>query len=388
MSKKNPQSKTLFAQLYSRIGKRNSEKLFVEFQNKESLSPQFRFSFVLAVAIATLTHLTTILMLTLGILIILFGNFSVTSIILGAFLLLTGWFLFPKMGKFPEKVALREEFPTLFQTVFAISEKLQTRPVDAIILDGSFNASFSTVGWKRKKVLTLGLPLISILSPQEFVALLGHELAHDIHGDPMRGLYIGSAIDSLSRWHALFTPARMGYIRRGCVAAFTNYVANTLMAILSIFPWILAYLLSHLLWRESQRAEYLADRLSAEVGGKQAALSMLRKLYFQPTFVNVVKKITLLEKPRPFFEFFKDEIANMPEENYVRLVKMAQKEVEDFGTMHPPLPYRVKVMESLSDNATGFILPSAQYEVILQETKKLQGQIQKVLKEQYERSIS
>lgn len=388
MYKKNPQSKTLFSQLYARIGKRNSEKLLAEFQNKEHLSPKISLSLVLAFTIATLTHLMTIMMFILGTLIILFGNFSVPSIVLGACLLLTGWFLFPKMEKFPKKVALREDFPTLFQTVFAISEKLQTQPVDAIILDRNFNASFGTAGWKRKKVLTLGLPLISILSPQEFVALLGHELAHDINGDPMRGRYIGTAIDSLSRWHALFMPSRMGYIRRGCVAAFTNYIANTLMAIFSVVPWLMAYFLSHLLWRASQRAEYLADYLSSEVGGKQATLSLLRKLYFHPTFVNVVKKSTLLEKPRPFFEFFKDEVANMPEENYARLVAMAQKEVEEFGTMHPPLPYRVKVMEGRSDTSPGFILSSAQYEAILQETEKLHGKIQKELTEQYERYIS
>ena len=44
-----------------------------------------------------------------------------------------------------------------------------------------------------------------------------------------------------------------------------------------------------LIQRDSQRAEYLADRLAADVAGRDAAGSLLRKLHLRTTFQNIAK---------------------------------------------------------------------------------------------------
>ena len=38
--------------------------------------------------------------------------------------------------------------------------------------------------------MRLGLPLVSVLEPQERVALIAHEIAHDVNGDPARGTQV------------------------------------------------------------------------------------------------------------------------------------------------------------------------------------------------------
>ena len=55
-------------------------------------------------------------------------------------------------------------------------------------------------------MLRLGVPLLTILDGQEVVALVGHELAHQVNGDATRGLVVGTALETLRRWYYAFTP--------------------------------------------------------------------------------------------------------------------------------------------------------------------------------------
>ena len=52
-----------------------------------------------------------------------------------------------------------------------------------IAFTAEFNASFTTVGWRGTPVFRLGVPLLTILDDQEIVALLAHEMAHEVNGD-------------------------------------------------------------------------------------------------------------------------------------------------------------------------------------------------------------
>jgi Zn-dependent protease with chaperone function len=78
--------------------------------------------------------------------------------------------------------------------------------VDEIRVGDTFNASFSLVGWRRKRVMCLGLPLFSILTPQERVALIGHELGHCVNGDITRTLVVDTAINTLVDWYGILHP--------------------------------------------------------------------------------------------------------------------------------------------------------------------------------------
>ncbi len=54
--------------------------------------------------------------------------------------------------------------------------------------------------------MRLGLPLLAILDNQEKIALIAHELAHDVNGDPARTFFIGAAVGALIEWHQLLLP--------------------------------------------------------------------------------------------------------------------------------------------------------------------------------------
>ncbi|MEV0381997.1 hypothetical protein [Nonomuraea sp. NPDC050643] len=69
-----------------------------------------------------------------------------------------------------------------------------------VALSGAVNASFRIYG-RRRRVVEIGYPLWLILTPQERVALLAHEMAHSSNGDGRHGLVVSSAMHSLGVLH-------------------------------------------------------------------------------------------------------------------------------------------------------------------------------------------
>ena len=79
----------------------------------------------------------------------------------------------------------RQQVPELFALIDELTEKLNTPKFDHIFLDTQLNAGVLQVprfgilfvGW-QKNYLFLGLPLMQSLSPEQFRAILAHELGH------------------------------------------------------------------------------------------------------------------------------------------------------------------------------------------------------------------
>ncbi|MGW5329672.1 M48 family metallopeptidase [Streptomyces sp. NPDC004014] len=76
-----------------------------------------------------------------------------------------------------------------------------THSVHAVAVDGSINASVMTYGVRGRRLLVLGMPLWEVRTPEERIALLGHELAHYANGDTRNGLVVGTAVRTLALWH-------------------------------------------------------------------------------------------------------------------------------------------------------------------------------------------
>jgi heat shock protein HtpX len=72
----------------------------------------------------------------------------------------------------------REEAPTLFAVVDRVASAVGTRAPRVIAVGSNYNAAVSAYGLRRRRVLYLGLAMWGVLTPQQLVALLGHELGH------------------------------------------------------------------------------------------------------------------------------------------------------------------------------------------------------------------
>ena len=95
-----------------------------------------------------------------------------------------------------------------------------------IVVDVDWNAAWTLAGWRRRRVLVLGLPMLAALGPQQRVALIAHELGHDRNGDVIRGLFVGSAVNGLRALSWLLHPSHGSGFNEGA-----EWLAGALMSV-------------------------------------------------------------------------------------------------------------------------------------------------------------
>src|SRR5262245_29003654 len=167
----------------------------------------------------------------------------------------------------PEGLELsRHEAPELFALVDGLRKQLSAPRIHHLLVDGELNASVAQIPrlgafGPSRNYLVVGLPLLDALSPDEFRAVLAHELGHVSarHGRFSAWVYrlrqtwarIQASLDEQRHWGA-------GVFRR-------------------FFRWYSPYFgaFSFVLAREQ---EYEADRAAAEAAGPQAAATALSRL--------------------------------------------------------------------------------------------------------------
>ncbi|MBI4494380.1 MAG: M48 family metallopeptidase [Chloroflexi bacterium] len=164
----------------------------------------------------------------------------------------------------PEGLALsRQQAGPLFQVVDDLSRALKGPKIDHILLTEDYNASVAQVprvglfGW-QKTYLTVGLPLLQALPPDQFRAVLAHELGH-LPGAHSR---INAWIYGVRKtWYQLVeTLDRKQHWGSGLFNRFFQWYA----------PFFGAY--SFVLARSQ---EYEADRCSAALVGPRCAADAL-----------------------------------------------------------------------------------------------------------------
>ena len=176
-----------------------------------------------------------------------------------------------------------DEYPNLHRHVAAVAETVGSPVPDVIAVSTEFNAYVARVGWGRRQALVIGLPLRSLLTDDERLALLAHELGHLRGRDTTFGHVGWTAHGVLRRFATLLTPLPPdGYsdfadYRCGIEGsqATMNAVAALVLRVLSAPAVLLLLLFERLAAVSSQRREYLADLRAAEVAGTAAVVRLL-----------------------------------------------------------------------------------------------------------------
>ncbi|MCM0674306.1 M48 family metalloprotease [Micromonospora phytophila] len=198
------------------------------------------------------------------------------SVVLGVALLGLAVALRPRFGRLdPDlEVLSRDRAPELHALVDEVAAAVGAPLPHIVGVDDDLNAYAGLVGLRRRRVLCLGLPYWGALDAQERVALLGHELGHFVNGDPRRMLLTQPAFTMLGSAADLVRP--VDTVSGGGIVEMVGEALG------KAFQWVLSRLLFgvHLVLvcvalRDSQRAEYLADEMSARAAGSAAATSLL-----------------------------------------------------------------------------------------------------------------
>jgi heat shock protein HtpX len=378
--------RAVFPAMYVSMGERWGQRLYQSLRSREGHPSSLTATRLLALLCSLFVHAITFVLATVGLVLLIHGWTYPVTLILGLFLLGAAVVVRPRGATMPERILPRKQYPALYKLADDVAMALGTRPVYGIVADANFNAGFSQVGLRRRSIVSLGLPLFSVLDEQERVALLAHELAHGVNGDPARGFLVGSAINSLARWHFLLQPDRGVMVGSGTVAA-ASAIANVISLLLSQIPRFGAYILSHLLWRDSQRAEYLADRLAMEVSGSAAALSTLDKLHLAPQYAHAVRTVAMSRQPLDLFEELHKLVGEMPERERERIRRVERLEGSRLDSTHPPTAFRIDLLQSYPVAAPRVVLGRAESQAMDKELGRLHKAVQTAMVNRYQNSL-
>lgn len=329
-----------------RITARYGEQLYAELARNGAGAPRLDASGIVAHVLAWAVHLSTVAVAAVGVLLITTGSVFALQVLLGAVLLLVVVSLRPRLGRLPKDAVTldRAAAPALYSLLDRVAAVTGTRPVDVVALDAAVNASVTEYGLRRRRLLVLGLPLWHMLSPQQRVAVLGHEFGHYANGDQRRGLVVGTALSTLGTWHHVLRPSRQ---RRSVVQIVTDLIM--------IPPWLfvlgLLYLLDHFTLRASQRAEYQADLNGARVGSGAAAAEFFDELLLAETVRRELHRQAVLARTRNrgsdpqavaagLWPRLADHARNIPPHERQRLLRVAELRGQSTDSTHPPTHLR------------------------------------------------
>ena len=211
----------------------------------------------------------------------------------------------------------REDCPRLFAAIDEVAKRADTAPPDEVWI--SPGADFSVyqrgrgpfgVFGSRKRVLTLGLCVMTYLSAGEFKSILAHEFGHFSHADTFWHRFIFQV--TLSLRTATRDMARSGWV----------IWVNPFFW----FFWLYGKSFALLAAGFSRSREFLADRLACTLYGSDVFIAALRKVCTDGThFERVIYKniARLLRQNQAFinmylaFRKFREEV--LPEEERRRL---------------------------------------------------------------------
>lgn len=186
------------------------------------------------------------------------------------------WSLVPRRDKFkaPGLLIERETQPRLFAELENIASALNEPMPREVYLIGDVNAWVADrggmMGFGSRRVMGLGMPLLSILTISQFRAVLAHEFAHYYGGDTSLGPWIHKTQTAIVR--ILQNIGSLGQLARVAVLGVMYLVVATLM------KWYFKLFLRaiNLL---SRKKEHRADELACLIAGREPLIDGLRAIH-------------------------------------------------------------------------------------------------------------
>jgi Zn-dependent protease with chaperone function len=373
-----------FTQLTRALGRRSGQQLARQLLKAKQLEPRWTPAKIAAYAIAAAVHLLTLALIVFGILAIVVPFPNVLGILIGATLLGTGLLMRPRLDKLTADdgyVLDPATTPELHRLAADVARTLDRKPPDLIVIVADFNAYWRVVGLKRRRVLTLGLPLFAVLDAPERVAIVGHELGHDRNGDIRRGLVVGSAVRGLA-WLADLLRAPL----LDDEADITERIAGAFMWLAARPVELLLWIEAHLMLRDIQRAEYLADALEARVAGSQASIALNESLLLGSTFQLAVQQASN-DNATDVLDRLRAAVDAVPERERERRRRAARLEETRLDDTHPPPAMRIAMVEQRPAEPPRVVLNQAQNTRIDTELQPLAERIERELIDRYRGSL-
>jgi heat shock protein HtpX len=183
------------------------------------------------------------------------------------------WSLFPRRDNFtaPGPLLDRESQPRLFAELEHIAACLHEPLPREVYLIGDMNAWVADrggiMGFGARRIMGLGLPLLSLLKISQFRAVLAHEFAHYYGGDTRLGPWVYKTRTAIVR--VFENVGSLRKLARIAVLQMMYLLVTTLLK----WYFILFMRITNLV---SRRQEFRADELACIIAGRQPLIDGLQ----------------------------------------------------------------------------------------------------------------
>ncbi|HEU5428542.1 MAG TPA: M48 family metalloprotease [Actinocrinis sp.] len=266
------------------------------------------------------------------------------------------WGVLRKPRDMDQNCLTRDRAPALFGLLDRCAAQSAAPVPDYVLMDTRFNAATRSIGLRRKKLLTLGVPLWVVLSGPERVALLGHELGHHVNRDVTHGIWATTARRSLVEWIRMFNPresvrdrfARRRLGRSGLLESLASALLPVFLFAVCGPAFLLAlgcYVgLTRLDLRCGQRSEHLADELGARLASSAAAISLAERLALAESVAYFVRRLKAERAKEDPWARLRAYIDSIPEHEKRRRVLLDERRGTRIDATHPANYLRRKML--------------------------------------------
>lgn len=265
------------------------------------------------------------------------------------------WSLIPRRDKFeaPGMLLDRETQPRLFAELESIAGALNEALPSEVYLIGAPNAFVAdrggVMGFGSRRIMGLGLPLLSLLTVSQFRAVLAHEFAHYYGGDTGLGPWVYKTKSSIVR--IFENIGSVGELARIAILGVMYMVVATLLK-----GYFIAFL--RVINLISRKQEYRADELACLVAGRQNLIDGLQAIhraamawsfYWNNEVAPPLNDGCLVAVGDGFQRFIAvPEVSSAISKD---LSKRLQEEKTQPYDTHPPLRDRIAAAEKLSEGS-------------------------------------
>ena len=263
------------------------------------------------------------------------------GIIVGAFLLVVVRALWVNLEPPQGWILTRGDAPELFQLLDRLRKELRTPPIHVVQVTPEFNAAVAEIprlglfGWYRNYLL-LGLPLLQVLTTEQFTAVLAHELGHLSHGHARS-----------SNW---IYRLRLTWLRLD--AELSQHALAGSQVITWFYHWYVPYFLAFS-FPLARANEFKADEAAARLTSPQIASQALTTVSVVATFLRErywpgILKAAVDAPPQinfaPYTKLGAAALTDISEADRKSWVTAALNEIASVGDTHPSLRERVHAM--------------------------------------------
>jgi len=258
--------------------------------------------------------------------------------------------LIPRRERLPNDVLRREDLPATFAMTDQIGGLLDAPQITAIHITDDYNAAISKVGHDR--VLYIGAIMWAALESDQKIALVAHELGHLVNDDPTRYGLLAAALNTLEGWHDMFLPS-------GLVDEYGNplydgggdVIGNLITGALRTVIELIWSGLERLTYFAQQRAEYLANALSAEIAGRAALVSFLKQIEFADRMEPVIAGFGNLRLPKgmDMIRSLADATVNISAQDRDAALARMRDTGHAVDSTHPPTAFRIAFLQTIPD---------------------------------------